>query len=80
MKRAEYLRRAFEALNEGRINEGTYDSMVMNADIFCEDDDAYGLPGTYAELEYTSEQLESDPEAINGAIWDDMNYRHYIER
>lgn len=38
------------------------------------------LPRTYAELEYTSEQLESDPEAIEGAKWDDMNYRHYMER
>lgn len=80
MKRNEYLRRAFEALNEGRIDEETYDAMVMNADIFCEDEDECGLPDTYAELEYTSEQLESDPEAINGAQWDDMNYRHYTER
>ena len=81
MKRSEYLRRAFEAYNEGKIDEETYDAMVMNADVFCDDDeDEYGLPDTYAELEYTSEQLESDPEAINGARWDDMNYRHYMER
>ena len=38
------------------------------------------LPSTYTEIEYTSEQLESDPEAIEGAKWDDMNYRHYMER
>lgn len=80
MKRTEYLHRAFEAYNAGKIDEETYDAMVMNADIFCEDDDTYGLPDTYAELEYTSEQLESDPEAINGTRWDDMNYRHYMER
>ena len=35
---------------------------------------------TYAEIEYTSEQLESDPIAIEGARWDDMNYRHRMER
>ena len=38
------------------------------------------LPKTYAEIEYTSEQLESDPIAIEGARWDDMNYRHRMER
>lgn len=38
------------------------------------------LPRTYAEIEYTTEQLESDPIAIEGAKWDDMNYRHYMER
>ena len=38
------------------------------------------LPSTYAEIEYSSERLESDPEAIEGARWDDMNYRHYMER
>lgn len=38
------------------------------------------VPDTYAELEYTSEQLESDPIAIEGAKWDDMNYRHLTER
>lgn len=39
MKRAEYLRRAFEAYNEGRVDEDTYDAMVENADIFGEDDE-----------------------------------------
>lgn len=38
------------------------------------------LPKTYAELEYTSEQLESDPIAIEGAKWDDRNYQYYMER
>lgn len=42
-----------------------------------EDDD---LPKTYAEPEYTSEQLENDPIAIEGARWDDRNYQHYRER
>ena len=38
------------------------------------------LPRTYAEPEYTSEQLEGDPIAIEGARWDDLNYQHYKER
>lgn len=38
------------------------------------------LPKTYAEIEYTSEQLENDPIAIEGARFDDMNYLHYTER
>ena len=78
MKRSEYMERAFEALNEGRISEEAYDQMIMNADIFCEDDDdSHGLPRTYAEIEYDD---FDDPEAILGARWDDMNYSHYMER
>lgn len=38
------------------------------------------LPRTYAEPEYTSEQLENDPIAIEGTRWDDLNYQHYRER
>lgn len=38
------------------------------------------LPKTYAEIEYTSEQLENDPIAIEGAKWDDKNYQYYMER
>lgn len=39
MKKSEYLRRAFEAYNEGRISEEAYDAMIMNAAEFCEDDE-----------------------------------------
>lgn len=81
MKRSEYLRRAKEAYNSGRVSEEAYDAMIENADVFSEpDDDEDWLPDTYAEVEYTSEMLEYDPEAIRGAIWDDMNYRYYTER
>ena len=81
MKRNDYLSRALDALNKGRISEEAYDAMLMNADVFCDDDgdddDTYGIPGTYAEIEYND---LDDPEAIAGARWDDMNYSHYIER
>ena len=70
------MNKAFEAFNAGRISEEAYDAMVINADIFCYDD-GYGLPRTYAEIEYDD---FDDPEAIEGAKWDDMNYRHYMER
>ncbi len=82
MKRAEYLNRAFEALSSGRVIKEAYDAMIQNADIFCEleDDDEWGLPGTYAEIDYSSERFESDPEAIDGAKWNDMNYSHFIEK
>ena len=47
MKRSEYLWRAAEAYNEGRISEEVYDSMVMNADVFCDEGEGeYGLPST----------------------------------
>ncbi len=78
MKRSEYLQRAFDAYNEGRISEEVYDSMVMNADVFCdEDEDEGGLPSTYAEVEYDD---FDNPEAIAGAKFDDMNYLRYTER
>lgn len=81
IKKSEYLERANEAFDKGRIDEDTYDSMLMNADIFCDDDEGNSqLPSYYAEVEYTSEQLETDPEAIEGAKWDDKNYLHYMER
>lgn len=77
MKRSEYLQKAFEAYNEGRISNETYDSMVMNADVFCDDEEEWGLPSTYAEVEY----LDFDnAEAIDGARFDDMNYLRYMER
>ncbi len=78
MKRSEYLQKAFEAYNEGRISEEVYDSMVENADVFCdEDDEEYGLPSTYAEIEYPDFE---NAEAIDGARFDDMNYLRYMER
>ncbi len=78
MKMSEYLRRASEAYNEGRISEEVYDSMVMNADVFCDGDESkYGLPSTYAEIEYSD---FDNPEAIDGARFDDMNYLRYTER
>ena len=78
MKRSEYLQRAFDAYNEGRISEEVYDSMVMNADVFSDEvERAYGLPSTYAEVEYDD---FDNPEAIAGARFDDMNYLRYTER
>lgn len=78
MKKSEYMQRALEAYNEGRISEEVYDSMVMNADGFCDQDEMeYGLPSTYAEVEYDD---FDNPEAIAGARFDDMNYLRYTER
>lgn len=78
MKKSEYLKRAFDAYSEGRISEEVYDSMVINADVFCdEDEDEGGLPSVYAEVEYDD---FDNPEAIIGARFDDMNYLRYMER
>jgi len=35
------------------------------------------LPDTYAEIDYGDRE---DAEAIDGAIWDDKNFRYYTER
>lgn len=81
MNRAEYMKRLEEAYAAGRISEEAYDAGIMNADIFCDDDeeeDAYSpLPNTYAEIEYADMDA---PEAILGARFDDMNYIRYTER
>ncbi len=54
------------------------DSMIENADVFCDEDEReYGLPSTYAEVEYDD---FDNPEAILGARFDDMNYLRYMER
>lgn len=66
----------------------------IKAERHCSDDEAYdhayalydrldnmvqesNLPSTYAEIDYDDFE---DPEAIDGARWDDMNYLHYMER
>ena len=79
MTRNDYMKRALEALSEGRISEETYDAMCENADVFCDEDDGWhgNLPETYAEIEY--DDFDS-PEAILGSRWDDMNFTHYMER
>lgn len=80
MKKREYLQKVQEAFDSGKFSEEVYDSMVINADVFCDEEDedgSYGLPNTYAEVEYDDFE---NPEAIDGARWDDMNYQHYMER
>ena len=79
MKRNDYMQRALQLFDEGKISEEVYDSMVQNADEFCDEDedDYYGLPSTYAEIEYTD---FDNPEAVAGARFDDMNYLRYTER
>ena len=39
MDKAEYLKRAFDAYNEGRIDSETYMVVLENINIFCEDAD-----------------------------------------
>ena len=82
MNRSDYMSRLQDALDTGRISAEAYDSAVMNADIFCDDDEDedetyYQLPPYYAEVEYDN---FDNPEAILGSRWDDMNYTHYMER
>ena len=82
MKRNEYLKRALELHDSGRVSGEVYDAMIMNADVVCDDEEEeggyrYGFPETYAEIEYSD---FDNPEAIAGARFDDMNYLRYTER
>lgn len=76
MQRSDYLKRAMEAYDAGRIDGEVYDSMIKIADCFCDDEETQ-LPDTYAEIEYSD---FDNAEARDGARWDDMNYLHYMER
>lgn len=80
MTRTEYFETAQRLYNEGKISAEAYDTLWLNAEEFIDEDDDDRLPKTYAEIEYTSEQLESDSIAIEGARFDDMNYLRYMER
>ena len=79
MKRNDYFAKAAELYNAGEISGEVYDAIIMNADAFCDEDDGdeWGLPDTYAEIEY--DDMDS-AEAILGSWWDDINYRYYMER
>lgn len=46
MQRSDYLKRAAEAYDSGRISGETYDLMIENADHFCDDDES-----EYSELD-----------------------------
>lgn len=37
MKRSEYLKKAFEAFNSGKISQEAYIVAIQNVDIFCEE-------------------------------------------
>lgn len=39
MKRSEYMKKVFDAYNEGRIDAETYDAMIMNMDDFCDEEE-----------------------------------------
>lgn len=39
MQRSEYLKRAMEAYDSGRIDGEVYDSMIRNADFFGDDEE-----------------------------------------
>ena len=39
MNRNEYLNEAFKLFNEGKISDSVYDAILMNVDVFTENDD-----------------------------------------
>lgn len=39
MVKSEYLKQLFKLYNSGEISEEAYDAGVINADIFCEEED-----------------------------------------
>lgn len=47
MKRIEYLRKAQEAFDTGKVSEEVYDNMIMNVDIFCDEEEANHFAGLW---------------------------------
>ena len=39
MSRNDYLNEAFKLFNEGKISDDAYDAIVINVDVFTEDDE-----------------------------------------
>ena len=39
MSRNEYLDEAFKLFNEGKISDSAYDTILMNVDVFTEDEE-----------------------------------------
>lgn len=39
MNRNDYLQEAFRLFNKGKISDSAYDAILMNADVFTEDDE-----------------------------------------
>lgn len=77
MKRSVYLKNAFELRNSGKISDEAYDAMILNADVFCDEDADERFPSSYAEIDYDD---RDDAEAINGMKFDDMNFIRHFER
>lgn len=77
MNRNKYFEIARDLYDDDKISGEVYDAIIMNADAFCDDDDEYGLPSTYAEIEYDDMDTY---EAYAGSRFDDMNFLRYLER
>lgn len=77
MNRNKYFETASRLYDNDEISGEVYDAMIMNADEFCDDDDEYGLPSIYAEIEYDDMDTY---EAYAYSRVDDMNFLRYLER
>lgn len=78
MNRNKYFEIARDLYDDDKISGEVYDAIIMNAGAFCDDDDdEYGLPSAYAEIEYDDMDTY---EAYAGSRFDDMNFLRYLER
>lgn len=68
---------AYIKAEKGCSDEDAWDSAYALCDTIDTMIHEYQLPSTYAEIEY--EDFDN-PEAVDGARWDDKNYTHYMER
>lgn len=78
MNRNKYFEISSSLYDNDEISGEVYDAIIMNADEFCDDDDdEYGLPSIYAEIEYYN--MDTYEMYAYGRD-DDMNFLRYLER
>jgi hypothetical protein len=94
MTRSEYVKRALDLYNSGKISEDTYDAMMLNIDYFVDDDEeiweAIDVYGNHYEFEnegdaykfcydYIEKALCDDPEELNLALDELVNHNEAID-
>lgn len=62
-----------------KLSDSGFNNYTIGEVMVVMEEDNPTLPKTYAEIDY-GDRILDDPEAIEGARWDDMNYQHYMER
>ena len=79
MSKYDIINAAFDAYQNGEMTREAYENMCSIAGELDEPDTDERFPEAYAEVDY-GERVFYDPEAMDGARFDDSNFLRYYER